>query len=144
MTLYLDTSCLLKLLFHEPESAAVARIIETEERAVVSSLARLEALSQIHARVAGGSLSAPFAARLRGHLDALLKTAPYDLVSLPPRVIELAEAQIDLRRTTPHCRTLDRLHLAIMRASALTRLLTNDDAQARVARSLSLTVLLPR
>src|SRR5438445_12812372 len=58
MSLYLDTSCLLKLLFPEPESRRGAQPIEAESGVVVSALARLEALGQLQARVAGGILSA--------------------------------------------------------------------------------------
>ena len=64
MSLYLDTSCLLKLLFPEPESRRVAQLIEAESSVVVSALARLEALGQLQARVAGGILSAALARKL--------------------------------------------------------------------------------
>jgi hypothetical protein len=42
-----------------------------------------------------------------------------------------------------HCRTLDRLHLAIMASIGMRRLLTNNDAQARAARRLGFDVFLP-
>jgi hypothetical protein len=56
VSLYLDTSCLLKTLFPEPETERVIRLVAAEERVVVSTLARLETLVQIHARGAGGLL----------------------------------------------------------------------------------------
>lgn len=40
MSLYLDTSCLLKLLLPEVESRRVAEIVAAEEHVVVSSLAQ--------------------------------------------------------------------------------------------------------
>jgi predicted nucleic acid-binding protein len=144
LSLYLDTSCLLKLLFPEPETAAVAVTIEAEDRVVVSSLGRLEALSQLQARVAGGVLRPRAATLLREKLDTLLASEPYEVVALPPSVVERAVEQIAFRRRAPYCRTLDRLHLAAMEVSGVKRLLTNDDTQAKVARSLGFKVLLPR
>jgi len=49
-SLYVDTSCLLKLLFLEAESRRVAEILGSEEHVVVSSLARLEAIVQVHSQ----------------------------------------------------------------------------------------------
>jgi uncharacterized protein with PIN domain len=43
MSLYIDTSCLLKLFLMEPESARVQELSSAEERVVVSTLVRLEA-----------------------------------------------------------------------------------------------------
>jgi len=40
--IYLDTSCLLKLLRDEPESAEVRRAVNAEDEVVVSSLTELE------------------------------------------------------------------------------------------------------
>ncbi len=54
MSLYLDTSCLLKLLLPEAESRRVAEMVESEEHVAVSTLAQLEAATQVHWRVAGG------------------------------------------------------------------------------------------
>jgi len=56
MALDLDTSCLLKV-FPEPETAVTMALIARESHAVVSSLARLEALVHIHGRVAASVVS---------------------------------------------------------------------------------------
>ena len=42
MSLYLDTSCLLKMLFPEPETRRVMQLVAVEEHVVISTLARLE------------------------------------------------------------------------------------------------------
>jgi predicted nucleic acid-binding protein len=144
MSLYLDTSCLLKLLFPEPESDAVARLLEAEARVVVSTLARLETLGHLQGRVAGGSLTGASARALRDKLAALLAGDPYEVVALPPSAVELALGQIALTRRAAHCRTLDRLHLATMQAVGLRRILTNDDPQAKAACALGFEALLPR
>ena len=116
MALYLDTSCILKVFFPEPETAKTLAVISAESRVVVSSLARLEMLSQIHARVAGGLLSASRARRLLQRVDAVLKMAPYELARCPADLIEIADAQMQPIRKSVYCRTLDRLHLAAMEA----------------------------
>ncbi len=144
MALYLDTSCILKVFFPEPETAKTLAVISAESRVVVSSLARLEMLSQIHGRVAGGLLSASRARRLLKRVEAVLKMAPYEPARCPADLIEIAEAQMQPILKSVYCRTLDRLHLAAMEALGVRRLLTNDDTQAAAARALGLQVLLPR
>lgn len=144
MSLYADTSCLLKLLFPEPETPRVVALVAAEEHVVVSSLARLEACVQIHARVAGGLLGRSAARMLLGRLDALLRHAPYDLVRAPPEIIDLAEGEATALRRQTYCPTLDRLHLATMKSLELRRLLTNDDAQGRAARAMGFAVVTPR
>lgn len=144
MSLYLDTSCLLKTLFLEPETPKTLELIAGEERVIVSSLARIEALTHLHGRVAGGLLSRATAKRLAQRLDALLDTAPYDLTRSPVTIFDLAAAQITSFAAKQYCRSLDRLHLATMEALRLRRLLTNDAAQAKAAEGLGFVVLLPR
>ena len=144
MALYLDTSCLLKLLFPEPETPRTLALIAEEERVVVSSLGRTEALSHLHGRVAGGHFTGPTARRLADRLAVLLQTAPYDLTTSPITIYEIAAEQMGSFSSKAHCRTLDRLHLATMQALRLRRLLTNDDAQARAAERLGFSVLMPR
>lgn len=144
MSPYLDASCLLKLLFPEPETSRVLQLVAAEEHVVVSTLARLEALGQIHARAVGGLLTRPAARSLRDRLDAVLRQAPYEVVRTPSEVVDLAEAQVRPLSRDAYCPTLDRLHLAVMKALDLHRLLTNDDSQARAARALGFSVVVPR
>jgi uncharacterized protein with PIN domain len=75
VSLYLDTSCLLKMVFPEPESARVFALCAAEQRVVVSSLSRLEAAVQINARLVGGTLTRTSAARIRSKLNATLALA---------------------------------------------------------------------
>lgn len=143
-SLYLDTSCLLKLLLPEPETRRVVEILGEEEHVVVSSLARLETLGQIHARVLGGTLKRSSAKSLVARMDALLAEAPCELLRAPAEIVDVAESQIRSFPRSGYCPTLDRLHLAVMTALDIHRLLTNDDAQARAARELEFSVSLPR
>lgn len=144
MSLYLDASCLLKLLFPEPETERVMELVAAEDHVVVSTLARLETVVQIHARVAGGLLRQPAARSLLARLQVVLRQRPYEVVRPPVEVIDLAETQTRRLRREGYCPTLDRLHLAIMTTLDLRRLLTNDRAQARAARALGFAVVVPR
>jgi uncharacterized protein with PIN domain len=144
LSLYLDTSCLLKQLFAEPESPRVAQIVAQEDHVVVSTLARLETIVQMHARVSGGLLPRATARSLLVRMERLLGQAPYELVRAPTDLVDQAADQIRLLPKDGYCPTLDRLHLAVMQAFDLTRLLTNDDAQARAARALGFSVSFPR
>jgi predicted nucleic acid-binding protein len=144
VSLYLDTSCLLKLLFPEPETNRVMELVAAEEHVVVSTLARLEAFVQVHARAAGGLLTARAARVLADRLDELLRHEPYDVVRTPSDLVDVAEAQVRPFLRDAHCPTLDRLHLAAMNSLEVDRLLTNDGAQARAARALGISVVVAR
>ena len=109
MSLYLDTSCLLKLLFAEPESPKTSLLVAAELEVVVSSLARLEALVQIQGRAAGGLLTTRSAATLARLLDQTLASAPFDLVTTPAGIDGVAAGQLFPLGRSVHCRTLDRL-----------------------------------
>lgn len=141
MGLYLDTSCLLKLLFPEPETLATAKQVAKEQSVVVTSLARLEALVQIEGRRIGGLFSARQAGAVVKALDALLQQSPYEFVRMPRDVIDLAEQQ--LKKRTAHCRTLDRLHLSAMQSLGLNRILTNDKVQWQAAVALGFQAISP-
>ena len=143
MSLYLDASGLLKVLFPEPETSRVMQLIAAEEHVVVSTLARLETLVQVHARAAGGLLTRPAARSLIDRLEKLLRQARYEVVRADGRRRRGRRAGPD----APARRLLSDAgpsHLAVMKSLDLRRLLTNDDAQARAARALGFSVVVPR
>lgn len=140
--LYLDTSCLLKLFVREPESPAVISLLGGEAQVIVSELARLEAETQLRARLRGGLITKAKHGQLVRELAAMLALDPFTVAPFPGEAFERARELA--ARTKVHCRTLDLLHVAAMDLDGLSRMLTNDSAQAAVARSLGLTVLLPR
>jgi predicted nucleic acid-binding protein len=139
--LYLDTSCLLKLFFQEPESSAVASLVGQEEEVLVSELAVVEASAQIHGRRLAGSLSARRAQTLESALDRVLAVRPFQVIPFVASALGQARIQVRGAKKAAHCKSLDRLHLALMSAHALTRLLTSDSTQARAARALGFDVL---
>ena len=142
MSLYIDTSALLKLFFVEPESERAVLMIMAESHVTVSSLAQLEALVQVRRRLASGLIKAETATRLELQVESRLRLAPFHMRKCSGELIEAARKQAVSSST--YCSTLDRLHLAAMEVFGLRRLLTNDDAQAAAARALGYEVLMPR
>jgi hypothetical protein len=132
----------LKLLIREPESPRVIELLGKESQVIVSELARLEAETQLRARLRGGLLTKGKHEKLARKLEATLTLDPFSVAPFPLEAFERARGLAS--RTKVHCRTLDLLHLAAMSCDGLSRLLTNDSAQATVARSLGIVVELPR
>lgn len=144
MSAYLDTSCVLELLWPEAETAATVEMVRAEDHVVVSSLVWLETKVRIQARYASGSLTRAKATKLVAKAEELFETPPFERRGVPAVVFDEAARQVELRDRSSHCRTRDRLHLAAIRTLGLSRLITNDDAQARAARALGIEVLVPR
>jgi uncharacterized protein with PIN domain len=78
VSLYIDTSCFLKLVFSEPETLDLTRLMSGESRIVVSALTRIEALVQIVGRVSGGAITRRAGAFAHRMVDSLLETAPFE------------------------------------------------------------------
>jgi predicted nucleic acid-binding protein len=142
-SLYLDTSCLLKLFFPEPESAKVASIVGAESRVVVSELGLVEASVQIHGRRLTGSLSRARAERLETVLEQTLSMRPFEVVPFATTALARARDLARMAQKRAHCRTMDRIHLAVMQIEGIERLLTNDARQAAAARALGFEVVAP-
>ena len=79
--------------------------------------------------------------RTRGRLAETLATAPFVIRPLVNRIFSTAIAQH--LKTTAHCRSLDRLHLAAMEEMGVSRLMTHDVRQAEAARELGYEVVMP-
>ncbi len=141
--LYIDTSCLLKLFFQEPDSASVTELVSREEQVLVSDLAVVEASVQIHGRRLAGGLSRRRAQTLESALERIIALRPFQVLPFASSALTQASDQVKAARSGAHCKTLDRLHLALMSAHGLSRLLTSDAGQARAARALGFVVLSP-
>jgi len=141
MSMYIDTSCLLKLFLVERESARVQELFSGEERVVVSALVRLEALQALRGLRLGGRITPVQHKQLTKRLEDMLQLPPGEVSAFPPSAIEHAERQ---NKQGAYCKTLGSLHLGAMVSLGLNRLLTNDDQQADAARALGFTVLMPR
>jgi predicted nucleic acid-binding protein len=139
--LYIDTSCMLKLVVTEHDSRTVAESIADERAVVFSSLGEVELRSRLLARRRGGELRfVEYRSAIRRFED-LVTMDPFAVHSLPGGVFDVAIAQLK-KRGAVHCRSLDRLHIAAMKVLGLERLLTADDRQARSAKATGMTVTL--
>lgn len=139
---YLDTSCLLKLLLLEPESEAVRQAVSSEKEVVVSTLTRLEAEVQLKSGHLAGRYRASRLRAYREGLSRLLELAPFHLRPLAGSVFDTALRQHQKTHQV-HCRSLDRLHLAAMQELGLRRLMTHDNAQAAAGRAVGFSILHP-
>jgi predicted nucleic acid-binding protein len=140
--IYLDTSCLLKLLLEEPESEAVRLAVALEAEVIVSVLTELETAVQLRAAWRAGEYRERRYRAYVGRLNAFRETDPFQFRPLAGSLFQTALRQVrDARRI--HCRTLDRLHLAAMEELGLRRLMTNDAAEAAGAKALGFEVVSP-
>jgi len=138
--IYLDTSCLLKLLYEEIESAAVRAAVAKEEVVVVSSLVEVEAEIQFRAEYEGGRIRRSQWRRNQVKLAALRNFDPFEFRHLPGAVFTTAVRQVR-HPDCEHCRPADRLHLAAMEELGVNRLMTVDIAQAKAAEALGFSVV---
>jgi predicted nucleic acid-binding protein len=139
---YIDSSSLLKLLWPEPESEAVRGRVAAEDAVIVSSLAELESEVQLKAAWRSGRYRETGWRRFRRKLLEFREIEPFRFQRLGSAVFETALRQHRAERA-PHCRTLDRLHLAAMEELAVHRLMTNDGSQAGAARAMGFEVVTP-
>jgi predicted nucleic acid-binding protein len=140
--IYLDSSCLLKLLLEEPESESIRQAVAREDDVVISSLTELESTVQLTAGWRGGEYRERRYRAYLAQLEAFRAMDPFRFRSLPGTIFQTALRQHRAARNV-HCRSLDRLHLAAMEELELRRLMTNDATQAGGARSLGFEVLTP-
>lgn len=131
MTLYVDSSALLKRYVDEHDSDAAAGLMATDPVLVTTRLTEIEVRRNL-ARLLDGPALTEGRQLLAGDLDA------FALVSLDATTCN--EAARIAEQTG--CRSLDSLHLAAaVRAGSGTTLLTFDHRQAQVGRTLGLAVV---
>jgi predicted nucleic acid-binding protein len=140
--IYLDTSCLLKLLLEEPESEAVRMAVAREPEVIVSALTELEAAVQLRAGWLAGEYRERRYRAYLGRLKVFRESDPFHFRPLPGSLFQTALRQ-DREARKIHCRTLDRLHLAAMEELGLRRLMTTDIAEAARAKALGFEVVNP-
>jgi len=131
VTLYVDSSALLKRYVDEHDSGAAVGLMATDPVLVTSRLTEVEVRRNL-ARLLDGAALAGTRRRLSTDLDA------FALVSLD--AVTCNEAARIAEQTL--CRSLDALHLAAaLRAGHATTVLTFDVRQAQVARAVGLSVV---
>jgi predicted nucleic acid-binding protein len=140
--IYLDTSCLLKLLRSEPESPDVRTAVEKEDVVVVSSLAELETEVHLKGAVLSGEIGKAQWRQYQAKLVAMRNFDPFHYRYLPAAVFSTALRQ-HRHPQSVYCRSLVRLHVAAMEELNLNRLMTLDETQAEVASGLNYKVIRP-
>ena len=140
--IYLDTSCPLKLLRQESESADVRSAVDAEAEVIVSSLTELGTEVQLKAAVIGGDMRASQWRQYQVRLAAMRNLDTFHFRYLPAAVFSTALRQ-HRHPQAAYCRSLDRLHLAAMEELKLRRLITLDEIQGKAAEALDYRVLYP-
>ena len=131
MTLYVDSSAMLKRYIDEHDSEAAAHLMSSDAVLVTSRLTEIEVRRNL-ARLLDEPEAVATKRRLSADLDA------FALVGLDATTCN--EAARIAEQTL--CRSLDSIHLAAaLRAGQGTTVLTFDVRQAVVARSLGLAVV---
>jgi predicted nucleic acid-binding protein len=131
MTLYVDSSALLKRYMDERDSDIAVELMSLDRVLVTSRLTEVEVRRNL-ARLLDGEDLIEARRRLSADLDT------FALVGLD--AVTCNEAARIAEQTL--CRSLDSLHLAAaMRAGSGTTVLTFDIRQAHVARSLHMAVV---
>lgn len=126
---YLDSSALVKLVVHEPESSVLRQYLRRRRRRVSCALARVEVVRAVRPQGA----SAVAAARR--------VLASIDLIRLDDALLDDAS-----ELSTGTLRTLDAIHLAAARSlrNDLAAVVTYDERMTSAAAGLRLTVVAPR
>jgi predicted nucleic acid-binding protein len=129
VAIYLDSSAIVKLAVHEPESLALRRYLRRRQSLVSSALARAEVLRAL--------LPAGEEAISRGR--AVLQRI--DLVRVNDRILSAAGV---LRPPEP--RSLDAIHLATAQelGNDVRTLVTYDDRMVAAAKQLGYPIVQPR
>ncbi len=140
--IYIDTSCLCKLLVPEAGSAAVRAAVAAEAEVVVSVLAELETLVHLKAGWTGGSYTKSQWRKLELELGLLRNQPPFAFKLLPAHVFQAALRQ-HRNSGALHCRSLDRLHLAAMEELKVFRLMTHDEGQTKAALAAGFEIVRP-
>lgn len=131
MTLYVDTSALMKRYIDERDSDVAAELMLTDSVLVTSRLTEIEMRRNLTRLLEGDTLT-DTRRQLQADLDA------FALVALDATTCKAAAQVAEMTQ----CRSLDSIHIAAARrAGENTTLLTFDIRQAQAARSVGMTVV---
>jgi predicted nucleic acid-binding protein len=129
MSVYLDSSAIVKLVLREAESSALRKYLRTEPQRVSCALARVEVVRAVRRQ------GATVVSRARTQLGRL------DLVAIDDKLLDHAA---DIGEDAI-LRSLDAIHLAAAStvSSELTALITYDARMLRAAEALGLPTVSP-
>jgi predicted nucleic acid-binding protein len=131
--IYLDTGCLLKLYYPEPDSESVAALVRAQVIAYVPlhalEIANALALKQFRKEAKNSQVAA-----VRAILESDLQSGSIHRPSTPwDDVFREAQRLAETHTRTFGCRSLDILHCAVARTLAIAQFVTTDERQRRLA-----------
>lgn len=136
---YLDTSALAKWYLNEELSEAVATYLQSLPWAHISSLTCLELRCLVARRRRYQEISARLESRILGRFRDDVRQGHLRVLPLADSQVEVA---MEIMESLPEhaLRTLDALHLALVRDAGLDSIATADRIMASAAEELGLTV----
>lgn len=124
--LYLDTGCLLKLYYPEPESAKVAAMVSGEVIAL-TALHELEIVTAIHLKVFRGEAKPEQASAASALVREDVATGKLVEVEVNWRAAWREASNLAKRHAAiTGCRALDTLHCAVAKLLAPTQFISSD------------------
>ncbi len=143
MFAYADSSLLLKLYVLEPNSqAAVSAVQSLDKPLIFTPLHKLEILGAIRCNVKRGTVTASNAAQALRLLRNDLKTGVYIIPSVDwSQVFQQAHRLSQHHSRTLLARSLDLLHVACALELGVTKFLSFDERQSKVAQALRMQTL---
>jgi predicted nucleic acid-binding protein len=141
-TMYLDTCVIVKLVSHEPESAAYHSIVAGHS-VVTSELAVAEVRSALFAKERAGRISR--SDRIKGWrlFQDKVHEQEFQLLALDRGVIERAGAVIDQCHPHVALRTLDAIHVATAELHGGDPICSSDERVCDASRLIGLIVVPP-
>ncbi len=138
-TPYVDTSALAKWYLNEDFSDAVEQYLRQVSAAQISSLTRVELRCLLARRRRYQEISPAVESQVYGRFQQDVRQGHLRVLPLED---EHAQAAIEIMESLPDhsLRTLDALHLALIRSSGLAILATADRVMATAAEAMGLTV----
>lgn len=136
--IYLDTGCLLKLYYPEPESAAVARLVDGQAIAFVG-VHDLELSNALELKLFRKEAKAAQVRAVRTLLDDDLRAGVLHRAALPwDDVLRDAKDLSIAHSRRLGCRSLDIVHCAAARRLSSTAFVTTDARQRKLALAVGL------
>ncbi len=138
---YLDTGCLVKLYYPEPDSAKVAALVQGKSLCH-TPLHELEFVNALKLKVFLGNATVVQVSAARALVEADLKAG----VLVSPGgdwkdIYGVAVGLADRHTGTLGCRSLDILHCAAAKTLGATEFITTDGRQMKLARAMGLNLV---
>ena len=136
--IYLDTGCLLKLYYPEPESDRVARLVSGDAIAFLA-LHQLEVFNAFELKLYRKEATRTQIRAAAALVEQDLRSGVLYRAAVPwEDVLQEAALAAKAHTRTLGCRSLDILHCSAARSLAITSFITTDARQRRLAESFGL------